>query len=166
MALRSEQKFQCELRLTCVSSRRDCPNSGFPKTAFGGPPLLVIFTGFATVACLISGISDAIFVYRYRNFKDRITFDTINLYIGADDSEVAIPLQRINYIRLSYSLMNNSIRGINRRYAIGYDQSGIAEEVRVAVYHKCYKDLALFKQWVQQANPDVEIKNWAFNWGS
>ena len=30
-----------------------------PKTQSGGPPLMVIFTGFGTLACLISGISDA-----------------------------------------------------------------------------------------------------------
>lgn len=134
------------------------------KTQFGGPPLLVIFTGFATVCCVISGISDAIFVYRNRNFVDRITFDAANLYIGDDDTAAAVPLQRISYIRLSYSPMNSSSRGINQKYVIGYDQDGIAEEVRVAIYSRCRKDLALFKQWVKQANPDVEIKNWALNW--
>ena len=136
-----------------------------PKTGFGGPSLWVILTGFGAVCCVISGISDAIFVYRYRNFKDRITFDTANLYIGEDDTAVAIPLQCISYVRLSYSPLNNSTRGFSSKYVIGYDQSGIAEELTVVVYFKCNKALTLFKQRVHQANPEVEIKNWAFNWG-
>jgi hypothetical protein len=133
------------------------------RTEFGGPPLVVLLTGFGTVACVFSGISDAVFVYRCQNLIDPVSFDTTNLYIGPDDALTAIPLGSIAYIRLSYSRLNNYSRGFHWNYIIGYDLGGIAEEVKVAVYRRSNKDLTLFKQLVKQANPMVEIKNWAFN---
>jgi hypothetical protein len=64
------------------------------RTEFGGPPLLVILAGFGTAVCVVSGISDAIFVYRYKNLVDPVTFDAVNLYVGPDDTAFAIPLGR------------------------------------------------------------------------
>jgi hypothetical protein len=133
------------------------------RTEFGGPPLVVLLTGFGTVLCIFSGISDAVFVYRNHNFVDPVTFDTTTLYIGPDDAVTAIPFGSIAYIRLSYSRLNNYSRGFHWNYVIGYDLGGISEEVKVAVYRKSNMDLTLFKQLVKQANPGVEIKNWAFN---
>jgi hypothetical protein len=133
------------------------------RTEFGGPPLVILLTAFGTIVCIVSGISDAVFVYRYQNFVDPVSFDTTNLYIGADDALTAIPLASIAYIRLTYSRLNNYSRGFHWNYLIGYDLGGITDETKVAVYWKSNKDFALFKQSVKQANPMVEIKNWALN---
>jgi hypothetical protein len=133
------------------------------RTEFGGPPLVVLLIGFGAVVCIFSGISDAVFVYRSQNLIDPVSFDTTKLYIGSDDALTAIPLGSIAYIRLSYSRLNNYSRGFHWNYVIGYDLGGIAEEVKVAVYRRSNKDLTHFKQSVKQANPDVEIKNWALN---
>jgi hypothetical protein len=133
------------------------------RTEFGGPPLVVLLAGFGTVVCIFGGISDAVFVYRCQNVIDPVTFDTANLYIGPDDALTAIPLGSIAYIRLTYSRLNNYSRGFHWNYVIGYELGGIAEEVKVAVYRRSNKDFTLFKQSVKQANPEVEIKNWAFN---
>lgn len=134
------------------------------RTESGGPTLVVLLIIFGTVVCILSGISDAVFVYRSQNLIDPVTFDATNLYIGSDDAVTAIPLGSIAYIRLSFTRINNNFSGrFSQKYAIGYDLGGIAEEVTVAIYWKSRKNLKLFQKWVKQANPGVEIKNWAFN---
>ncbi len=112
---------------------------------------------------LFNGIGDAIFVYRYHNVVDPVAFDTTNLYIGPDDALTAIPLRSISYIRLTYSRLNNFSRGFHRSYWIGYDLGAITEEVKVAIYRRSNEDFTEFKELVKQANPMVEIKNWAIN---
>jgi hypothetical protein len=133
------------------------------RTESGGPSVLTLLTAFGTVVCVLNGISDAIFVYRYHNVVDPVSFDTTNLFIGPDDALTAIPLRSISYIRLTYNRLNNFSRGFHRNYWIGYDLGGITEEVKVAIYRKSNEDFTEFKELVKQANPMVEIKNWAIN---
>jgi hypothetical protein len=129
----------------------------------GKPPALTILLGFAAICCLISVISDAIFVWVYQHHKNRISFDNDNLYIESRGSEpVIIPLYDITSIRLT-SMMVRNTRGTGRRHRIEYHLDGVPGHANVFIYFRSRPNFARFQERTKQANPFAEINN--SSWG-
>jgi hypothetical protein len=133
-----------------------------PRSYSGGPSLGVILGGFFGVACLISGLSDAAFVWYYRTFKAKVSFDADNLYIEpiGEDGTV-IPLRDVDSVCLTSWMTSRNTRGAHYWYKIGFTRDGIPDHVKVAIYPRTKGNLPGFQQSVKNANPDARIRNWA-----
>ena len=131
-----------------------------PPGAVAGPPIADLVIGFLAAAFLICGILDFLFVLQYKYFHKKIECDQDNLYVTDKNGESTTPLKQVNSILLT-TAGSQGVRGISRVYLIQYEGNDGAKQMRLAVYVKMRDNFGLFKEWVKQKNPSVEIKNWA-----
>lgn len=119
-------------------------------------PITTLFFSF------ILAVGEGLFLIGRKLAKKKLEFDADNLYITYEGKERVVQLKDVLSLRLVYGKsLFDAARMPWYRYAIGFGDPQIPEEVVFTIFFKTRRRFSHFNQLVKQENPALQQKNWA-----